>query len=334
MGVRKTESRIPANFKPDDLGQAVVAADGRCALVSFITSPLVIDRENTYVLFVTDPGLAVTAQSFEWTFTENKGLPNQQTTQHGEITYQPQEIGVLNVTVRIFSSTNIEQSNLAISQEIVFPNIELEALIAEASNEPGPGASNPDVLRELINEYSDYYQSIVLQTPEEGDGFRRFLFSMILDGTLTRTPAKRREHLDQLCESLNNQFSDFTILATEGVGICGIRLTLLAMILPIDSGNPASIFTWMELPEASVKRVFAEEQLRQKLAMLDENMRIDLLNIARFPKSNITECGRIIEALRNRYFNGTTFNDVLTGLSGIRANWITRHYLEGPLLRS
>jgi hypothetical protein len=34
MGVRKTESRIPVNFKPDDLGQAVVAADGRYTLAS------------------------------------------------------------------------------------------------------------------------------------------------------------------------------------------------------------------------------------------------------------------------------------------------------------
>jgi hypothetical protein len=41
MGVRKTESRIPANFKPEDLGQAVVAADGRCALVSAITFPII-----------------------------------------------------------------------------------------------------------------------------------------------------------------------------------------------------------------------------------------------------------------------------------------------------
>jgi hypothetical protein len=54
----------------------------------------------------------------------------------------------------------------------------------------------------------------------------------------------------------------------------------------------------------------------------------------RFPKSNITLCGRLLEALRNRYFSGTNFNDVLTGMSGTRAHWITRHYLEGPLVRS
>jgi hypothetical protein len=74
--------------------------------------------------------------------------------------------------------------------------------------------------------------------------------------------------------------------------------------------------------------------LCQAVAGLDENARIDLFNIARFPKSNITACGRIVESLRDRYFAGTNFSDVLTGMSGTRAQWIVRHYREGPLSRS
>jgi len=58
MPVRKTESRIPANFQASDLGQAVVAADRSCALISFLTSPTVVNRENVYVLAVTDTALA------------------------------------------------------------------------------------------------------------------------------------------------------------------------------------------------------------------------------------------------------------------------------------
>ena len=64
MPVRKTESRIPGGYLPSDLGEAVVADDGRCALVSFATAPIVVSRENTCVLFVTDPALAATVQSF------------------------------------------------------------------------------------------------------------------------------------------------------------------------------------------------------------------------------------------------------------------------------
>ena len=73
MAVRKTETRIPTGLVASDLGESFVAADGRCALVSFITSPLAVNRENTYVVFVTDAGLAAQAHSFEWSFSENGG---------------------------------------------------------------------------------------------------------------------------------------------------------------------------------------------------------------------------------------------------------------------
>jgi len=46
MTVRKTENRIPADFQPSDLGEAGVTADGRAALISFVSTPLVVGREN------------------------------------------------------------------------------------------------------------------------------------------------------------------------------------------------------------------------------------------------------------------------------------------------
>ena len=71
MAVRRTESRLPAAFQASDLGEAIVAPDGRCALISFTTAPITVTRQNTYVLFVTDPGLAGSAHSYEWSFQEN-----------------------------------------------------------------------------------------------------------------------------------------------------------------------------------------------------------------------------------------------------------------------
>lgn len=61
-----------------DLGESTVAADGRCALVSFITSPLVVNRENNYVVFVTDAALAGQANSIDWAFSENGGTASSQ----------------------------------------------------------------------------------------------------------------------------------------------------------------------------------------------------------------------------------------------------------------
>jgi hypothetical protein len=329
MGVRKTERRIPANFQPSDLGQAVAAADGRCALVSFVTTPLVVARENVYVLFVTDAGLAGTTQSFEWTFTESGIAPNVQNTAAGEIAYRPQAIGTLNLTVRLLGAGNTEQARIEMDQNIAPPNGELESLIAQARNEPGPGVSNPDVARELVNEHNPYYQAVALQTPESDDAFRRFVFGVVFDGALNRDASQRKRHLDQLAASLNNQEGDFGSLAAQGAGVSGMRLALLAMT----PGNPAPLLPWTELPEPSAQHAAADQQLRQQLAALDESKRIDLFNLARFPKSNITQCARIIEALRDRYFSGANFSDVMTGMSGTRAHWIIRHFREGPLKR-
>jgi hypothetical protein len=310
MGVRKTESRIPATFQASDLGQAIVAGDERCTLISVATAPIVVNRENVYVVFVTDEALAGVAQSYEWTFQENENTPQVETTEHGENTYKPLNTGNLKVVVRILGAGNAEQASLTLTQQVMLPNSKLEALITSARNEPGPGVANPDVARELINEHNLYYQSVTLQTPETGDGFQRFVFSMVFEmvfeGALQSTIAERRRHLDALATSLNSQVANFVTLAAKGAGVCGIRLALLAMTLPKVPGNPDPLLNWTELPEAPDKRVFADEELRNSMAALDEPTRIDLFNLARFPKSNITRCGRILEALRDRYFGGTS----------------------------
>jgi hypothetical protein len=330
MPVRKTEGRIPAALAPSDLGQEAVAGDGHCAMVSFIASPLAVDRENTYVVLVTEAALAAQVNSYEWTFTQEGVSPSVQSTDIGQISFTPTSIGALNVSVRILDGGNAEQARLELAQDVVPLNAILEASIVNAANEPGPGLSNPEVAREVVNDHNPYYQQVALQPPESDDAFKRFVFSMVFDGVLARPAARRKEHVDQLAASINEGDGDFVTLTAEGAGVCRIRLTMLAMV----TGNPAPLLPWTELPEPADKRGVADEQLRQTLAALDENARIDLFNLARFPKSNITQCGRIIETLRNHYFNGANFNDVLTGMSGTRAHWITRHYLEGPLVPS
>jgi hypothetical protein len=334
MAIRKTESRLPANFQAGDLGESVAAGDGRATLISFVTAPLGRDRDNRYVVFVTDAELAGAVQSFEWQFVENSGAPQLQTTAIGEAVYRPQALGTLGVTVRLLGAGNAEQGSLTLGQTVIDLNAELETLIAEAGNQPGPGAANPVVLRELINDLSPYYQAVSLQAAEGGEGFQKFLFSLVHDGLLQRPGALQQQQLNQLAAALNGTGGDFVTLAASGAGVCGIRLALLAMTLPQAAGGATPILPWTELPDVPNQRALADEQLRQSLAALEESRRIDLFNLARFPKSNITLCGRILEALRDRYFSGTNFEDVLTGLSGTRAHWIMRHYREGPLVRT
>ncbi len=328
MPVRLTESRIPANFQSTDLGQSSSSADNKCTLVSFISNPLVVDRKNSYVLFVTDAGLAAAVQTYEWRFTLNGNPPHVEGSDEGEISYTPTETGTLTVVVRLLGAGNAEQSIVEMSQSVVVKNAELESMISSAAGESGPGVGNPEVARELINDYNPYYQSVNLQNPEGDNSFKCFLFGTLSDRIQRQNSARRKQHLDQIAAALNSDLSDYAELAAEGAGVGGIRLALLAMSLGDSPPVP-----WTELPEASGARETAARELRQRLNTLDTNMRVDLFNLVRFPKSNITLCGRILEKLRNRYFNGTNFNDVMNGMSGTRAVWIMRHFNEGPIHR-
>lgn len=327
MPARKTESRLPDGFTSDDLGESAQAQEGNAALISYIKSPLVIARPNTYVVFVTDAATATAASSYEWTFTENGAVTATQTTLVGEFTYVPQAIGPLIVSVKVKGSDSADKSTITLNQEIVSLNAQLETLITTAADAPGPGIGNIDVARELINDHNPYYQQVTLQTPETGDGFKKFVFSMVSEGVLQRNAQQRKSHLDELAANLNSGAGDFVTLAAEGAGVCRIRLALHAMVVP--GGLP-----WTELPDTTSVRASADQKLREALVALNENKKIDLFNLVRFPKSNISQCGRILEALRNRYFGTANFNDVLTGMSGTRAHWISRHYKEGPIATS
>src|SRR5437867_2898096 len=101
MAVRKTESRLPDGLQPADLGQAVTAAGGTCSLISFVTSPLVINRTNQYVVLIQDAGLAAAASSYAWTVTESAGGPVNSTSPTGELTYVATKTGQLQVAVNV-----------------------------------------------------------------------------------------------------------------------------------------------------------------------------------------------------------------------------------------
>jgi hypothetical protein len=331
MPIRKTETRIPAGSSAADLGESFVAADGRCALVSYVTSPLVVGRENTYVVFITDTGLAAAAESFDWSFSENGGTATTQSTQIGEAVYSPLGTGSLSITVKILDSSSTEQASLSLTQAMVPLHPGLEALIAAATDQPGPGVSDPDVSRELVNDYNPYYQAVSLPTPETGDAFQQFVFSMVFEGSTKTNPSDRAELIEDLAQALDTGATDdFVNRTAQGVGVCNIRLPLLAM-MP-SSGAP--LLPWTELPQPTSQNESADQQLRQKFAALDETAQIDCFNLARFPKSNIAQCAHIIAALRDHYFPGTNFSDVLTGMSGTRAFWIANHFRQGPLSTS
>lgn len=329
MSVRKTERRVPANFQPADLGQAAPAADNRSVLIAHVSSPVVVSRDNTYVVFITDNGLADQVTGYEWVVTENGAEVSRETTTQGEYTYRPQSTGPLMLTVNFSGASG----TLNLSQDVVALNPELEGLISGADNETGPGLANPEVARELVNDYNIYYRAVQPAAPESGNGFYTLLFDQVYDGALQRDPGHRSRQLSALAGILNGADPNLDIHITEAAGVCGIRPLLLAMALPRTGGGTDTYLPWTELPENGTARVVPMQTVLQAFNALNPNDKIDLFNLLRFPKSNITVCGKILETLRDRYFPGTPFADVLTGFSGVRLEAIVKHYRIGPVLR-
>ena len=265
---------------------------------------------------------------YQWSFAIDGGVPETRDTPHGEAVFSPPFAGRLEVAVKVLDGSAQEQAALTLTQDVVATNATLETMIADARNALGPTVDNPEVARELINEHNLYYQSVAPETPEAGDGFKTFVFMIALDGALAQTPSARRERLDRLAAALNDKGGDFAGVASGPFGVCGLRLAVLAMT----AAAPA--LPWTEFPDTAPQRAAGEAGLLQALAALSTEARTDLFNLARFPKSNIRQCGRAIETLRNRYFSGASFDDVLTRMSGVAAHWIVRNYREGPLLRT
>lgn len=328
MSVRKTESRIPQGLQPSDLGEAVVSLDGKCSLISFIMAPLAVARENMYVVFVTDPALASSTASFEWSFIEGSRPPIVKTSEIGQLAYTPLTEGFLSLKVRLLDGGSSEVASLSLTQEIGPLNVVLEEMIAKAVDKPGPTVSNVEVIREVVNDHNPYYKDVPLKTPESGNSFLNFLFSMTNDGVLQRSSAERKSQLELVANSINNGETDFVSAIGSGLGVCGLRMLLLTMLL-----SP-SLLPYQELPDPTDKNMIADAQIRQKLAALSESDRIDLFNVIRFPKTNIKACGQVLEALRDRFFSGVNFNDVLTKMSGAMGDWILLNYKKGPLHRS
>jgi len=326
MAIRKTESRIPASLQVADLGQAISSITESCSLVSCATSPLVRNRTYQYVVFVTDNTLGNSVNSFSWTITPQSGIVLTFDTPDGEFFYLADKHGPLQVNVRLLNSSNNEIATLTLQQEVIDPSEILEDLIDEAIDEPGAGMANPEALRELINEHNVYYQNVRPENPEPETGFKQLVFNMAFEGVIKRKPSERKRHLEQLASAINEGTTDFVTLGTQGAGVCAIRMLLLAMT--------KGMIPWITLPQDPNQRASAAAELHRSLATLPEENRIDLFNIARFPKSNIIWCGRILENLRNRYFNSTSFDDVISGLSGTRAQWIIAQYRQGPVTRN
>src|SRR5215510_11365531 len=103
--VRSTESRLPRwdlsdpnspSVDPNDLGQYV--SSGKYYLISYLTSPLLVDSRNDYVVIATEPG----ATQYAWKVVDDaERTVETETTSEGVWDWTPPEAGDYWISVTI-----------------------------------------------------------------------------------------------------------------------------------------------------------------------------------------------------------------------------------------
>jgi hypothetical protein len=100
------------------------------------------------------------------------------------------------------------------------------------------------------------------------------------------------------------------------------------MFLSVTPGGTDWIIPRREFPNDAAARGPIQGELRTALAQLDENRRIDLFNLLRFPKSNLAMAVKLLEAMRAQYFPGEDLPAILSNED--KANTLITEFKEGP----
>lgn len=325
MRIRKTEQQLPSGFSATDLGETVMGPDDKTALISFNNNPVVIQRTQSYVVFVLDDTLSSQVENFEWSF-ENEDLSENVVTEAGYIEYQPGKEGQLSIKTTLKGSSGETLELLEIQQQVVPANSELEDLY-EKEDEVAPLAGKPETSREVINDYKRYMDELAPRDTDPHSSLNRLLFAIAYVGVTALPANERNGKLEQIADSLDA--GDVTIFAEEGgagIGLCGIRPYILGMYLPETAGENDWYLEKKEFePENTLS---TDRELKKALTELPLEKQIDLFNLLRFPKSNLKMAIQLLHGLKDQYFPGENLESLITEKGNIKL--LLDQFKKGP----
>lgn len=324
MPVRKTESKLPFNLTADDLGQNQPALDGKSVLISFLSSPVVTNRLQQYVIFVIDSDMAAQVHSYEWTFSLDGTITNENSS-NGYKDFTPSDTGNLSVTIILKNASDQDIGSVQLNQEVIELNGELEALISLPTTN-APLAGDPETSREIINDYRAYMDELCPRTLDPNASANFLLCGITYQELLQQSLQVRAPELESIAASLDgDDKTEMKDQASYGIGVCRIKPHVLAMYLD-DGGSTLLPFT--ALPEDETERNIARNQLLTDLEANSLEQWIDLFNVLRFPKSNLKMCVRLLEEMKTRYFNGSEFPAIIENRSNCLA--LINQFKSGP----
>jgi hypothetical protein len=325
MAVRETEKYLPAGGA-EGLGQCDV--DGKYALVSYLSSPVPQGLDIDYVVFATD---GAAADTYEWTFKEIPGgLSTLSTTDIGVARYRPKQVGLLEVRVQVLLAGNVLAKH-KLTQIVIQPTghlfTKLDSILAAM-------IGDPDVTLEVMHAFKPY----ILETtrPDSAAVPAAFLAAMVYAQVNRVGPAQRSTDLHTAGDCLN----DSSATATDGpylqrLGVCQMLPERLAMVAPRPGApaSPSSYIAWDDLPAVESARDAKSKTIRAAYCALPSKAKIELYNLLRFPKANVSMCAALLTRLKNRpqRWPALAAADMLTEANeGVLATLATE-YESGPV---
>jgi hypothetical protein len=322
MAVQKTESRLPVLVgSPDELG--LVFLNGTNLIVSYLQHPIQ-NREQHYVVFP-DASLLANVTKFSWK-TDNNGIPLDKDSTSGAFSFTPKKVGDLKIQLDLKDSSNAVLGHIEFAQ-VVFPTDEILERVIDSPGTNTPEAAHPETTREIVNDLADFVEDMVPRIIM--DEFNRLILAIAYSATLEIKASTRNSRINEASKLLNsNRPNEWVTNINTGMGVCNIRPLLAAMFVEKTAG--ATYLPFTELPEKDKDKRVVLKQLADDFNLSTEDEKIDLHNRLRFPKSNLTICKQLFEALQAHYFPGETLTQILTDKT--KATQLIDQFLSGPLV--
>lgn len=273
--------------------------------------------------FVLDAGMQGTTASYRWQIG-----PDTITTDNGVLEYAHAAEGDTQVTVSLLDGGGNALKTISLAQKVISLNAELEAMI-NTPDEVTPTVADPETSRELVNDVRAYIDEIAPRSADSESALNKLLFAVAYSMAMVVSPPGRSAHMEKLASALDEAAGvSFSDQAQNGMGICQVRPAVLGMYLSATPGGSDWLISRRIFPNDPDARGAMQTELNTALAQLDENKRIDLFNLLRFPRSNLKMTALLLEALREQFFPGQALPAILADKE--KAKTLISQYEEGP----
>jgi hypothetical protein len=273
MSVELIETRLPAGVSASGLGESASGAHGR--LVSAHTAPLFLRRRQSYTVFV-PTGQPV--DTYQWTvFNEDTSKTTNLPTTVGRLVWLPTELGTYRIAVRLmFGGTAIE--TIEMRQRVVGLDAEYEKA-KKAPDERFCPVGNAASWERVQYEFLNYIFDAVAATTSFPPARLLSAIAYCAYGGLGEAKSEtvyRASSEPSTVNPLREGFTpkDYKELLSGGrrEGVFRLRLSAIALHQNRITLDPAAKDPVRALDEA--------------FNALGPNSKVDIFNLARFPKSS------------------------------------------------